>query len=326
MARLQALGIAYIGITGGEPLLRKDVGEIIRSVDDRSIVILSTNGKALSRKRALALKQAGLFSLAVSLDSADPDTHNRSRGDRDAFESALEAIRISAQAGLYTMVHAVVLKKELSREHLFKLFKLVKREGAHEVRIHEPVPCGGVLHAGNGDGVFYSEQDHRRLFRIQFAANRKLTRFPKVSSLPYTEHPTKFGCCAGVLHSYITSSGDFCPCDFVPVSFGNVLKENVTDLYDRMNHAMGVPRKGCWGIRIAPSLRGKELPLDPSETLGLCRSEATREYPRFFKDLQTSRNGEHKLPHVKEERQELEYMVCPECSSSLSTTPGNRSE
>ena len=299
MGRLQDLGTAYIGITGGEPMLRDDLEEIVRSVDDRSIVVLSTNGKAFSRKRAHALKQAGLFSLAVSLDSADPDKHNRIRGNRNAFKAGLEAIRISAEAGLYTMVHAVVFKNELSKDNLFKLFKLVKRQGAHEVRLHEPVPCGGLLHTGNGDGIFYSAQDRRRLLRIQFAANRKLKRFPKVNSLPYTEGPDKFGCSAGRLHSYITASGDLCPCDFVPVSFGNVLKENMTELYDRMSLAMGHPKKGCLGIGIAPRLRGKQLPLNPRETLDICRSEATQGYPRFFRDLQTSRNGERGLPLAK---------------------------
>jgi len=288
MARLQDLGTAYIGISGGEPLMREDMEEIVRSVDDRSIVVLFSNGKSLSAERAVSLKQSGLFGLAVSLDSADPDKHNRMRGDRNAFEAAVKAIRHSSEAGLYTMVQAVVAKNELSKDNLFRLFKLVKRAGGHEVRIHEPLPCGGLLHTGNGDGMFYSEQDRRRLFRIQFAANRRLTGFPRISSLPYTEHRDKFGCGAGTLHSYISSSGDFCPCDFVPVSFGNVLKEDMADVYNRMSGAVGAPKSICWGIGIAPNLRGKSLPLEPGETLDLCRLHTNREYPRFFKNLQTS--------------------------------------
>jgi len=286
IADLQDLGTSYIGFTGGEPLLRSDIEEIISSADDRSTTILFTNGKGLSLKRAQSLKKSGLFALSVSLDSADAEVNNRMRNDPDAFASALAAIRSARLAGLYTMVQAVVFRSELSREKLFALFRLVKAHGAHEIRIHQPVPSGRLLFLKDRGDTFYSEEDRKRLFKIQFAANRRLWGFPKVSSFPYTEGPDKFGCSAGLLHSYVTASGELCPCDFIPLSFGNVLKDNLKELYDRMSRAAGIPKPSCLAMEIAPHLRGKKLPLSPEESTGLCRSGQSREYPRFFRDLQ----------------------------------------
>ena len=284
IADLQELGTAYIGFTGGEPLLRKDLEEIIASIDDRSSSILFTNGRGLTLERARCLKRRGLFALSVSLDSADAETHNRMRNDPDAFSSALQAIRNSRQAGLYTIVQAVVFRGELTRRKLFDLFRLVKKHGAHEIRIHQPVPAGRLLL--KDDDIFYTDADRKRLFAVQFAANRRLWGFPKVSSFPYTEGPEKFGCSAGILHSYITASGEFCPCDFVPLSFGNVLKTDLAELYRRMSRATGIPRPGCWAVDIADKLRGRRLPLRARESIGLCHSMQSSLYPGFYRALQ----------------------------------------
>lgn len=227
---LQDLGTATIGITGGEPLIRDDIEQLIEAIDDRSTTILFTNGKDLSPDRAKSLKRSGLFILAVSLDSMHEETHNEIRGHSRAFENALRAIRHGRQAGLYTVVQSLVQKSEVTRKDLFG--------------------------------------------------------FPKVSSFPYTEGPEKFGCGAGIMHSYITSRGEMTPCDFVPVSFGNVLKEDIRGIYQRMNQAMGGMHMSCVSMQIAEHLQGKALPVNGDEAVRICRAVATNSYPRFFRELQ----------------------------------------
>lgn len=284
---LQELGLAYIVFSGGEPLMRDDMEEIIGAVDDRSTTLLFTNGRDLTPERALSLKRSGLFILAVSLDSPCPDEHNRIRRNSKAFSHALTAIRNASQAGLYTLVSAVVFKKDLNKENLVTLFKLAKRHGAHEVRIHQPIPRGRLTAPQEAEQIFYTKDDITRLYKIQFAANQTVDGFPKVSSFPYTEGPCKFGCGAGILHSYISSTGDLWPCDFVPLSFGNVLKEGVKQTYSRMMPEAGIPKTYCWARAIAKKLKAKELPLRTEESIELCRACQSRSYPRFFKDLQS---------------------------------------
>jgi MoaA/NifB/PqqE/SkfB family radical SAM enzyme len=285
---LQDLGVAYIVFSGGEPLVRDDMEEIVRAVDDRSTTLLFTNGRQLTLERARSLKQSGLFILAVSLDSPDPEQHNRMRRNPKAFSYALSAIRNASRAGLYTLVSAVVYRRHLNKQNLFRLFRLGKENGAHEVRIHEPLPRGELTDPGEAAQIFYTKEDVARLYRIQFAANQSASGLPKVSSFPYTEGPCKFGCGAGVLHSYISATGDLWPCDFVPLSFGNVLKEGLREVYGRMLAAGLTPNTFCMAKAIAGKLKGKQLPLSPDESAELCRAYRSQSYPRFFKDLQAA--------------------------------------
>lgn len=107
LADLQRLGVSIIGLTGGEPLLRDDLETVLSTVDDRSVTYLFTSGDGLTQERAKALKQAGLFGLAVSVDALDPELHDRLRGFKGAWEQAMRALQYSKKAGLYTMVQTV---------------------------------------------------------------------------------------------------------------------------------------------------------------------------------------------------------------------------
>jgi len=291
MRELQDLGVALFAFSGGEPLQRDDMEEIIGALDDRSSTLLFTNGRHLTLDRARALKRAGLFILAVSLDSPNAERHNRIRRNSQAFSHALAAIRNAAEAGLYTLVSSVVYKRDLNKENLHRLFLLAKEHGAHEVRIHQAVPRGQLSAAEKPEEIYYTKEDVARLYRLQFAANRNVKEFPKVSSFTYTEGPCKFGCGAGVLHSYITSEGDLWPCDFVPFSFGNIVHGDLKAAYGRMIQAAGRPRSSCFARRIAGKLAGKELPLCESEGIEMFRADRPRSYPGFFRDLQSGREA-----------------------------------
>lgn len=285
---IQDAGAAMIGFTGGEPVLRPDMEELISRVDERSATILFTSGKDFTAERAISFKRAGLDILSVSLDSADPATHAYMRADDKAFQYALNAIRFARDAGMYVLVQPVVYKKELTREKLFNLFKLVYKYGAHEVRIHQPVPSGSLLEPDTDPKeIFLTQADREHLFRIQHAANRKLWGFPKVSSFPFTESPGKFGCSAGMKHSYVTSDGELFPCDFLPLSFGNVMTGGFKPVFDRMQREMGIPKERCWTARLAPHIRGKDAPTDPETSERICACIQADTYPRFYADLQS---------------------------------------
>ncbi len=119
---LQEMGTGLIGLTGGEPLLREDLEEIIRSADDRSVIYVYTSGDGLTKERAKSLKSSGAFAVGISLDSADPEKHNSIRRNKDAFTNSVKAIENSRKVGLYTMVQTLVLKSGVDREELLILF------------------------------------------------------------------------------------------------------------------------------------------------------------------------------------------------------------
>jgi len=89
-----SLGVTKLRLTGGEPLLRPELSSLVRRLVDIpgvEDVALTTNGVLLDR-HAMALKDAGLGRVTVSLDSLDPAIFSRMSGGRAQLEPALTAI------------------------------------------------------------------------------------------------------------------------------------------------------------------------------------------------------------------------------------------
>ncbi|MCA9320748.1 MAG: radical SAM protein [Planctomycetes bacterium] len=91
LARLGTLGV---GITGGEPLLREDIVQLVARIRQRGMVAhLNTNGTRLTLEMARALVAAGVASVNTSLDAPDAATHDRIRGRAGAFDQTIEGLR-----------------------------------------------------------------------------------------------------------------------------------------------------------------------------------------------------------------------------------------
>ncbi len=252
---LQDLGVGIIGFTGGEPLLRADLEEIISSIDKRSISYLFTNGYSLSLNKAKALKEAGLFGVGISIDSLYKENHDKKRGYNGAYDNSISAIKSCKEAGLYTMAQTVCTKEMLKSGEIYKLGKFLKALGVDEVRILEPIPCGSLL--VKSDAIFTVEEK-KELINLHVKFNRD-KNYPKTSVFPYVESRDQFGCGAGVQHSYIDNEGNFLPCDFVPESFGNVLNEDIKDIWNKMHSKLERARNYCYAKK-CDKCNEEELP------------------------------------------------------------------
>jgi len=284
ISNLQDMGVSVIGFTGGEPLMLKDLEKIIAAVDDRSVSILYTNGKGLTYERALEFKKNGLFSAAVSLDSHCRDTFNDMRNSSEAFDISVEAIKNSRKAGLYTMMQSVFTKETATEKNLFDLFKLGKELGVHEIRVLEPIRSGYLFDRDDLENFFFDNETRQKIINFQLKINKKLG-YPKMTSFAHTESDAKYGCGAGTQHSYITPSGELLPCDFVPLSFGNVLKDDLSKIWIEMNKAIGIPKSGCFANKINQELRTYDknmFPLDKELSKEICLRLQDKTFPRIY--------------------------------------------
>lgn len=136
------LGIEKIRVTGGEPLLRKEILEIlarIRSVPAVRDLSLTTNGSLLE-PMLIPLRKAGLDRLNISLDSLDPGRFRRITGS-DSFEKIYAAVFASLGAGFPVKLNIVALA-DLGEEEIVRLVNLAA-ENPLEVRFLEFMPlCG----------------------------------------------------------------------------------------------------------------------------------------------------------------------------------------
>jgi radical SAM protein with 4Fe4S-binding SPASM domain len=88
-------------LTGGEPLLRRDILEIVRRASERELwVVVGTNGVSITENVARRLAEAGARGLSLSLDALDPDRHDRFRKVRGAWRNTVEGAEILNRTGL----------------------------------------------------------------------------------------------------------------------------------------------------------------------------------------------------------------------------------
>ena len=280
-ADLQAHGATMVTLTGGEPLLRNDLEAICRAFDNRACLIIGTTGYGFTAQRAQALREAGVFGMGISLDSAEAHEHDRLRGFHGAFDIALNALRLAKDAGLYPYIVSVATREFLRPERFYPFLDFAKHSGAQEVHLLEPCPAGRL--AGQHDVVLTPEERAILLRYQNEVANRE--DLPILSTFTHLEGPDAFGCGAGLTHIYVDGSGELCPCNLVPLSFGNIGSDSLDTILDRMSRHFRQPRNECVGRCLAPSIPpDTNLPLTPDASQTLCARCLPSEHaiPRFF--------------------------------------------
>lgn len=138
------LGVDKVRLTGGEPLLRKDLPTLIRMLKANSRITdiaLTTNGILLAEE-APVLYEAGLHRVTVSLDTLKPDRF-KALTRRDTHQRVLEGIAAVGRAGLKGLKLDTVAIRGFNDDELVDLIEYGKRVGA-EVRFIEYMDVGGA--------------------------------------------------------------------------------------------------------------------------------------------------------------------------------------
>lgn len=280
-AQLQDLGAAIVTLTGGEPLLRKDLGEIAEAFDDRTSLVLGTTGAGLTHRRAAALAQSGVFAVGVSVDSSESAEHDRMRGRAGAFDTAIGALETAREAGMFPYVVSLATREFVEPERFYPFMEFVRDAGALEVHLLEPV-AAGRLHDREDVLIGSSERTKILEYQREFSARMDM---PTVSTFAHIESADAFGCGAGLTHLYIDGSGEVCPCNLIPMSFGNVTREPLNAILARMGRHFKAPRCTCAARVLAGHIPGDDLPTPPDASEEICRRNLPPEHgiPRFFK-------------------------------------------
>ncbi len=190
------LGVDKLRLTGGEPLLRRDLEELVRLFARRGgirDVALTTNAILLPEK-ARPLREAGLTRLTISLDSLDRGRFTR-LAQRDELGRTLEGIRAAGEAGFEgTKINAVILRGE-NDDELAELIDFGRRHRI-EVRFIEYMDVGGATR-WTGEQVVSAEE---MLERIRITAG-PWTALPGRGSAPAQRFQLEDGTVFGVISS-----------------------------------------------------------------------------------------------------------------------------
>lgn len=229
----------FIGFTGGEPLLRGDIFEIAKYINELGFSWgLVTNGLLVNEENIQMMKESGMSTVAVSLDGLE-ENHNWIRNNPKSFDKATDALRLFKKANFLNTVEAITSVSPRTLKELDKIYELVLSLGLDQWRI---MPIAPVGRAGKDDlNLCLSPEE--MIYVLEYIKNKRKQKKIKVTfnemwfcgpEYEYDIRGHGFFCPAGVHSLAILSNGDISGCPLVEgLVEGNIAKDNVVELWDK---------------------------------------------------------------------------------------------
>ncbi|HDR7610920.1 TPA: GTP 3',8-cyclase MoaA [Bacillus mycoides] len=234
-----SMGVKKIRITGGEPLLRKDLPKLIArlaKLDGLTDIGLTTNGIHLA-KQAKLLKEAGLQRVNISLDAIEDHIFQKINGRNVSTKPILKGIEAAKAAGLEVKVNMVV-KKGMNDSQILLMAGYFKKQGI-QLRFIEFMDVGST-NGWNFEQVITKEELIEKINRVYPIEPIKPRYFGEVAKLyRYVGSDTEVGFITSVSESFcssctrarISADGKFYTCLFATegTDLRTLLRENISD-------------------------------------------------------------------------------------------------
>ncbi|HET7842458.1 MAG TPA: TIGR04053 family radical SAM/SPASM domain-containing protein [Terriglobia bacterium] len=242
-------------LTGGDPLKRPDIFELVGYAAERGVRIsLTPSATPLLTRQALEkLKAAGLARLAVSLDGSTAQIHDAFRGVRGSYEWTLQAIRWAREIGLPVQINTTITRRNLS--DFDSMVRLLESLDIVLWSVFFLVPTGrgktaDLISAEEFEGVFaklYELSQHAR-FDIKtteaqhyrrYVAQQRAEKRRRNEAWQSPEAPAAFdgigraprGINDAKGFAFISHRGDVCPSGFLPIAAGNIRQQPLEEIY-----------------------------------------------------------------------------------------------
>ncbi len=275
-------------LTGGEPLLRRDILEIVRRASERGLwVVVGTNGVRITENLGRRLAEAGARGLSLSLDALDSERHDRFRRVRGAWQNTVDGAGILNRAGLPFIVQTTAGSHNAGELDAIADFAH-DRLAAKVWNLYFLVPTGRGQFVSDMTPAQYDEV-LAALYRIQrkysgrMLVNAKCAPHyiktvleragteppaddgldqrgggpaasapgPSAAGLPgiRTYSGGAGGCPAGTHYMGIRPNGDVTPCPYLPVFAGTLRSASLADLWSSSELFTGIRRRTSLGGR-----------------------------------------------------------------------------
>jgi radical SAM protein with 4Fe4S-binding SPASM domain len=277
--------------SGGEPLCRDDLFELINYAKALGIIpALATNGTLIDKAVAEQIHNGGIARVAVSLDGATAEVHDKLRQLEGSFEKAMQGIEYLRQKQVPFQINITLTKHNAGQ--LNDIYELAKSVGAVAVHIFMlvPVGCGQVLAETD---MLSPEQYEQKMLEICRLDGRDELQM-KVTCGPHYERvireqglyqarkkaanvgdsipgkakhggPSR-GCLAGLGVLFVGHQGNVFPCGYLPVECGNILRQSLSEIWYN--------NKDLARMRDSDNLEGKCGVCGYRDICGGCRGRA----------------------------------------------------
>ena len=233
--------IFKVGIEGGEPLIRRDLVELITYMNKKKIrPSIATNGTLLDANFIDRLKSCSVDAIQISLDGSDKDSYAIFRGESSRFDLILQNVKLAIKNELPITIAMVVSKS--TYKQIPEMVKLAQSLGVTKLRFIDYVPSGrgqtsDCLSAEELRSAYssMSQIEHKGL---QIVTPNKLmsllSQTTEETLLGLINSGTCFGCEAGTVIAHIRANGDLFPCSFFrdPIfCAGNILQNSLQSIW-----------------------------------------------------------------------------------------------
>lgn len=277
--QIASLSIRSLVFTGGEPLLREDLFELIEYAKSIGFtVFIATNGTLITKEVAKLLKEFDV-GVVIGIDAMNPEIHDTIRGVKGAYDAVIEGIENCVAEKLY--LHLNIVASSQNFDEIERIIDFGTEIGVYSYFIYRFVPFG------RGEDVRDCElgsEDFKALLDLIIEKQREVSAIIiPVASPEYWAYVlqkrgihnkrvinflSRFfgGCRAGEGMMYIKPNGDVWACPFLPTQVGNVRKERMDRIcenlekfgHDKHNEKSDTECKGCEYEKVCGGCKTRE--------------------------------------------------------------------
>jgi heme b synthase len=234
--QISAFSSPTVILTGGEPLMREDIFDIIKYGTEKGLrLVMAINGTLLTEEKARRMKDGGIRRVSLSLDGRDEGSHDAFRGVKGSFDSVLKAAAILTKVDLPFQINTTVTR--LNVADLPAIYELVNSIGAVAWHVFLLVPVG----RGRGlKGKELNTKAYEDVLNWLYDIEKKNEIEMKVTCAPHYyrivkekgDTPKSAGCLAGKSFMFISHKGVAQPCGYLEIPSGDVKKEGVRKVWE----------------------------------------------------------------------------------------------
>ena len=226
-------------LTGGEPMERKDIHDLIRHGRELGLrMVMATCGYAIDDESLSLLREAGVMALSFSLDGAQAGTHDAFRRTPGAFDTVVRAAEAARRTGMRFQINTTITRGNLAE--IPAIAKLARRLGAYCWNPFILVPTGRGEEMA--DELLEPRQYAELLadlltLKSELPIELRVTcgpqyarlfheaggRRPEAGGGPHAAKATPSGCMGGRGFGFISYRGDVQTCGFLDISAGNLV-------------------------------------------------------------------------------------------------------
>jgi AdoMet-dependent heme synthase len=257
-------------LSGGEPLLRPDILELIEYGSSKGLKMgLGSNGSLIDDIMARKLKAAGITTVSISLDSYIQQQHDEFRGITGAWQKSIDACKALRKNNVLVQVNTTLTQQNYSQ--IDDIMSLAESIGVENFHLFFLVPTGRATKITD-----ITPQKYEDMITNTFAKVSKHTLNVRPSCAPQFMRIAKGmgldmrqwirGCIASFYYCRIYPNGDVTPCPYLPIKLGNVREKSFKEIWFKSTILNELRNPNC--------LKGKCGACEYRQLCGGCRARA----------------------------------------------------